>query len=166
MNRVQQMTKVQEEIYSLILNEQKELQRTTDEKGYLNELANLQQQLKESMSIAKTTIALVDAAKLRSDLIKINIVSGKFYGNRNVDDTSFKNVQHVGLELFKKKNADYGDAFAKYGIIGVVMRMEDKLQRIATLHRSSEVSRVDEKMEDTMLDLHNYAAMGLMLFDE
>ena len=68
MNRVQQMTKVQEEIYSLILNEQKELQCTTDEKGYLNELANLQQQLKESMSIAKTTIALVDAAKLRSDL--------------------------------------------------------------------------------------------------
>ena len=25
-------------------------------------------------------------------------------------------VQNEGLELFKKKNADYGDAFAKYGV--------------------------------------------------
>lgn len=165
MNRVQQMMKVQEEIYYLVLSE-KEFQCNIDEKVYLNELANLQQQLKESMCIEKTTISLVDAIKLRYDLIKINIVSGKFYGNRNADDTSFKNVQKVGFELFKKKNADYGDAFAKYGIIGVVMRIEDKLQRISTLAHSSEVSQVDEKMEDTILDLHNYSAMGLMLFDE
>ena len=40
-----------------------------------------------------------------------------------------KAVQAEALELFTKKNADYGDAFAKYGIIGVLMRIEDKLQR-------------------------------------
>ena len=38
-------------------------------------------------------------------------------------------VQNEGLELFKKKNKDYGDAFAKYGTIGVLMRIEDKIQR-------------------------------------
>ena len=27
-------------------------------------------------------------------------------------------IQKDALELFKKKNADYGDAFAKYGTIG------------------------------------------------
>ena len=37
-------------------------------------------------------------------------------------------VQQTGLELFKRKNADYGDAFAKYGTIGVLMRIEDKIQ--------------------------------------
>ena len=38
-------------------------------------------------------------------------------------------VQTSALELFKKKNADYGDAFAKFGTIGVLMRIEDKIQR-------------------------------------
>lgn len=38
-------------------------------------------------------------------------------------------VQAEALELFTKKNIDYGDAFAKYGVIGVLMRIEDKLQR-------------------------------------
>ena len=32
-------------------------------------------------------------------------------------------VQSEGLELFKKKNKDYGDAFAEYGVIGVLVRM-------------------------------------------
>lgn len=36
-----------------------------------------------------------------------------------------KNVQKEAVELFTMKNADYGDTFAKYG----VMRIEDKLQR-------------------------------------
>lgn len=31
-----------------------------------------------------------------------------------------KIIQNEGLELFAKKNADYGDAFAKYGVIGVL----------------------------------------------
>jgi len=38
-------------------------------------------------------------------------------------------IQSEALELFTKKNKDYGDAFAKYGVIGVLMRIEDKLQR-------------------------------------
>ena len=38
-------------------------------------------------------------------------------------------IQAEALALFTRKNADYGDAFAKYGVIGVLMRIEDKLQR-------------------------------------
>ena len=75
-------------------------------------------------------------------------------------------VQKEGLELFKKKNKDYGDAFAKYGTIGVLIRMEDKLQRSISISNSG-INLVDnESMRDTLLDLHNYAAMALMLMDE
>ena len=35
----------------------------------------------------------------------------------------FTQVQKEGLELFLKKNKDYGDAFANYGPIGVLVRM-------------------------------------------
>lgn len=75
-------------------------------------------------------------------------------------------VQEEGLDLFKKKNADYGDAFAKYGIIGVLMRIEDKLQRSISITKNG-VNLIDnECIRDTLIDLHNYAAMGIMLYDE
>jgi hypothetical protein len=75
-------------------------------------------------------------------------------------------VQQRGLELFKKKNQDYGDAFAKYGTIGVLMRIEDKIQRALSITNSGITLVNDERIEDTLLDLHNYAAMGLLLLAE
>lgn len=75
-------------------------------------------------------------------------------------------IQNEGFELFKKKNADYGDAFAKYGIIGVLMRIEDKIQRSLSITKNGVNLVKDENIRDTLLDLHNYAAMGLILLDE
>jgi hypothetical protein len=75
-------------------------------------------------------------------------------------------IQSQALELFKKKNADYGDAFAKYGIIGVLMRIEDKIQRSLSITKNGVNLVNDEGIRDTLLDLHNYAAMALMLIDE
>ena len=77
-----------------------------------------------------------------------------------------KQIQNESLELFTKKNTDYGDAFAKYGIIGVLMRIEDKLQRTVSITKNGVTLINDERLRDTLLDLHNYAAMALMLIDE
>jgi beta-glucosidase/6-phospho-beta-glucosidase/beta-galactosidase len=79
-----------------------------------------------------------------------------------------KKIQADALDLFKRKNADYGDAFAKFGIIGVLMRIEDKIQRSLSITKNGVQMVNDETMKDTLRDLHNYAAMGLMLleFDE
>ena len=75
-------------------------------------------------------------------------------------------IQREALELFIKKNADYGDAFAQYGFIGVLMRIEDKIQRSLFITKNGINLVNDEKIRDTLLDLHNYAAMALMLLDE
>ena len=77
-----------------------------------------------------------------------------------------QDVQEKALELFKKKNADYGDAFAKFGVIGVLMRIEDKVQRSLSITKNGVNLVVDEGIKDTLLDLHNYAAMALMLLEE
>jgi hypothetical protein len=74
-----------------------------------------------------------------------------------------KEIQKQGLELFIKKNADYGDAFAKYGVIGVLMRIEDKIQRALSIQKNGVTLVNDEGIRDTLIDLHNYAAMALML---
>jgi len=75
-------------------------------------------------------------------------------------------IQTEALELFTRKNADYGDAFAKYGVIGVLMRIEDKLQRCMSITKNGVNLVKDEGIRDTLLDLHNYSAMALMLIDE
>jgi hypothetical protein len=75
-------------------------------------------------------------------------------------------VQNEAFMLFKKKNSDYGDAFATYGPTGVIMRMQDKLQRYISINRTG-INLVDtESLRDTLIDLHNYAAMAIMLLDE
>ena len=65
-----------------------------------------------------------------------------------------------------KKNIDYGDAFAKYGVIGVLMRIEDKLQRCVSITKNGVNLINDEGKRDTLIDLHNYSAMAIMLLDE
>jgi hypothetical protein len=80
--------------------------------------------------------------------------------------TQLKKIQLEALELFTKKNADYGDAFAKFGVIGVLMRIEDKIQRALSITKNGINLVNDETLRDTMIDLHNYSAMTLMLLDE
>jgi hypothetical protein len=75
-------------------------------------------------------------------------------------------IQSRCLDLFARKNADYGDAFAKYGLIGVLMRIEDKIQRCISITKNGVHLVSDEGLRDTLLDLHNYAAMAIMLHDE
>jgi hypothetical protein len=77
-----------------------------------------------------------------------------------------KTIQNNALELFIKKNTDYGDAFATYGTIGVLMRIQDKLQRAISITKNGINLVNDEGLQDTLLDLHNYAAMALMLLNE
>lgn len=75
-------------------------------------------------------------------------------------------IQKEAFELFKKKNTDYSDAFAEFGVIGVLMRIEDKIKRSLSITKNGVNLVIDESIRDTMLDLHNYSAMALMLLDE
>ena len=77
-----------------------------------------------------------------------------------------KTVQTEALDLFIKKNADYGDAFANYGSVGVIVRLGDKIQRLMSVSKNGVTLVNTESLRDTLIDLHNYAAMGIMLIDE
>lgn len=69
--------------------------------------------------------------------------------------------------IYEAKNADYGDSFKhsldKRGLVAATVRMEDKLNRIDNLCKDDATSKVtNEKLEDTVLDLANYAIMTAM----
>ncbi len=75
-------------------------------------------------------------------------------------------VQKELKEMFEKKNKDYGDAFAAYGPVGVVVRIGDKVQRLASISKTQVTLVKDESLRDTLMDLANYASMAVMLLDE
>ena len=78
-----------------------------------------------------------------------------------------KAVQEEAFNLFLKKNKDYGDAFATYGTIGVLVRLGDKINRLQNISKTKvELEVKDETLRDTLIDLHNYSAMAIMLLDE
>jgi hypothetical protein len=78
----------------------------------------------------------------------------------------FENIQKNALDVFRRKNADYGDAFATYGLVGVLVRIGDKIQRALSVTDRGINLVEDESLKDTLLDLHNYAAMALILNPE
>ena len=81
-------------------------------------------------------------------------------------ESQYKAVHEEAFDLFKRKNSDYGDAFATYGPIGVIVRIGDKIQRLMSVSKNNVKCVADESLRDTLIDLHNYSAMAIMLMDE
>lgn len=69
-------------------------------------------------------------------------------------------------QVYKAKNHDYGDSFGntykKLGIISAVTRLSDKMNRLMSLAVSHDAQVKEEKIEDTLLDMANYAIMTLI----
>ena len=82
-----------------------------------------------------------------------------------------KVAQHYAIcqklnQVYKAKNHDYGDSFGdtykKLGVISAVTRLSDKMNRLMSLAVSHDAQVKDEKIEDTLLDMANYAIMTLI----
>lgn len=77
----------------------------------------------------------------------------------------FQNYLNKMWDLYSRKNHDYGDSVSKtfdeYGLTSFLVRMDDKINRIKTLNKSNDVRVVGENIEDTLLDLANYAVLAL-----
>ena len=68
-------------------------------------------------------------------------------------------------DTYKAKNADYGDSFSELRQEfpeAILIRLTDKLKRLKTLMQGADQQVVDESIEDTLLDLANYAIMELV----
>lgn len=79
----------------------------------------------------------------------------------------FKEIMEEMNALYQKKNADYGDSFhqtwKKFGQTVGLVYMDAKMNRITQLLAHPEAQQVhSEKIEDTLIDLANYAVLTIM----
>lgn len=73
-------------------------------------------------------------------------------------------------DTYKRKNSDYGNSFENsldiFGVIASVVRLQDKVSRYVSLTTGGNSQQVlDEKVDDTLLDLINYCVMTVMYFE-
>lgn len=78
---------------------------------------------------------------------------------------TFADITKEMVSLQEKKNKDYGNSFEQtlneFGLIAGVIRLNDKMNRVKQLCKSQKQEVKDEKIEDTLIDLANYAVMTL-----
>ena len=85
-------------------------------------------------------------------------------GEPTKNSKEFEKITEEMRCLYERKNHDYGDSFSRgckeIGISYAIGRIYDKTSRLVTLTKSK--AKVEEKTEDTLIDLANYAVMTLM----
>lgn len=101
-------------------------------------------------------------------LLHIAGLARSAYKNRSLDSRlSMAEICQEQLYTYRKKNADYGNAFEKSmdedGILVAKIRIGDKIRRINSLIKNNGEGQVkDETLEDTYLDLANYCVMTIL----
>lgn len=69
-------------------------------------------------------------------------------------------------ELVARKNRDYGASVFKRGLVGIAVRLEDKIERLANLILNKlDAAVADEGVRDTFKDVIGYASLAILLMD-
>lgn len=100
-------------------------------------------------------------------LLQITSIARAAYQGYAEVKLSMDEISQEQLDTYRKKNADYGNAFEKSmdedGILVAKIRIGDKIRRINSLIKNNGEGQVkDERLEDTYLDLANYCVMTIL----
>lgn len=100
-------------------------------------------------------------------LLHITSIARAAYQHYAEVTLSMAEISQEQLYTYRKKNADYGNAFEKSmdedGLLVAKIRIGDKIRRINSLIKNNGEGQVkDEKLEDTYLDLANYCVMTIL----
>lgn len=107
-----------------------------------------------------TGIEILNVREIELYMIKINKLSKEILSK--ILKIEENEIENNNKELFKKKNKDYGSSYEDFGLIGIIVRLNDKINRLKRLTISKDINIVDEKIEDTINDLYNYTILALM----
>lgn len=100
-------------------------------------------------------------------LLHITSIARAAYQHYAQVTLSMAEISQEQLYTYRKKNADYGNAFEKSmdedGLLVAKIRIGDKIRRINSLIKNNGEGQVkDERLEDTYLDLANYCVMTIL----
>lgn len=68
------------------------------------------------------------------------------------------------MTIIMEKNYDYGDAWQRHGLAGLLVRISDKALRYENIMGKKHLV-VDESARDTLVDMIGYSILGLLLIN-
>lgn len=142
MIRLDQVENIQEKIYEIYKKQNHGLECYSDEIG---DLEKLKEQLEKIEQIN------FNSSKISDILLQINIKSGKYLGQLQDDNTSFKNAQQICINKFKENNYD-DEEHATKNIKYIITQIIKDIEVIK-----------DTPMEELLIDIHNYTITLMIL---
>lgn len=117
--------------------------------------------IRTSFEFLSTSYFDDDTAKNKESVIELWITLGAYaitWGKIQSIDISKTKL----LETLVRKQRDYGHHnIAKYGRKGLIIRVHDKIARLENL-TGQQLEAANEPIEDTILDIAGYSAIGIM----
>lgn len=122
----------------------------------------------ELVGIKANDEIIYDGKAYKDAIVGLDVAGGNDSTSINikeVNEITFEDILTQMLSTYKAKNADYGSSFDKtlneFGLVASVVRLNDKMERIKSLIKS-DAKVLDEKIDDTLLDMANYAVLTLL----
>lgn len=129
------------------------------ENDLLNEFIQTGINLKKNVNISINNVEIINNIELINELYTLILIMEElcFKKYNYTFDILYKKCRNI----FEKKNNDYGDSFVDYGVIGILVRLGDKFNRINSLIKKEIVNY--ESIDDTIIDSFNYIILALIL---
>ena len=111
---------------------------------------------KVKVNIRENSISQIETSlfKLLDTIIQYNKCISK-----KTSQETFKECR----DIFAKKNSDYGNSFLDFSLIGILVRLNDKINRTDNLIKLKKEHINYESINDTIIDSFNYIILALLL---
>jgi len=116
------------------------------------------------IAFRKLLIGVIDPVDIKPVFDKVKNTA--LFNMLEMNKTSIDSILNESFNLGVSKNNDYGsDNILKFGIIGIIVRLGDKIARYKNLTTNKNIEQKvkDESLKDTLMDIINYATYGEML---
>ena len=140
----------------------KEENKVNDRYGYVNRMKTYQGKYMKYLLVIENEVKVCESneSKIHKILKKINLECLHYLVEKL--GCSSKYIIETNKNLFIRKNTDYGNSFEDFGFLGIMVRLNDKINRMKSLCNKSKEEVNDESFIDTVQDLYNYTLLGLM----
>jgi len=116
------------------------------------------------LAFRKILIGVIDPIDVKPVFDKVKNTA--IFKILETNKTSIESILDESFNLGVSKNNDYGsENILKFGIIGIIVRLGDKIARYKNLttNKNTQQKVKDETIKDTLMDIINYATYGEML---
>jgi hypothetical protein len=130
---------------------------------YLTLLKQIQQMLLNILDITKIHISCYSINDMMGCLETLCYYQMVYLNQLHHSPMTYDILMKENRELFIRKNNDYGSSFEDFGFIGIIVRINDKINRIKSLMDKNGNPQVqNEALDDSVQDLYNYCVLGMM----